>query len=690
MNRMTPRTRALLGLVAVGAVAVATDLWWLRADHRPQAWDQSVHLTSAEHYRRMTWRERVVHFSDEHRYYPPLVALVGAAAGGVCGNTADGFTTAMLPFLLLLLAATYRLGLAVHRGDRLAALAGAALVVGAPLVARESRQFMYDMPLAALVAATAWALGESPWRGRRWVGVGVLIGLGMLVKWTFPFYTLAPLALSLAGSRAGARARRGVAAKAVALGFVVCAGWYLPNFNFLRHALFHAAYTGSDIVDAPLASWGAILFYPVALPSMIGWPAVLLAVAGAVALVRAPATRRWAWTVVVPLVIVTLLRNKQPRYFMPALPFILVGVGAAVQWITAPARRRWAAWGLTALAAVQFVVVAVRVAPPSDAAWPHAEVAKELAVRAWPGAELVVNAEEADLNQHTFEFELARLGLGVHVMPQDEGPGLADFAVTRSTRPHVTDRLYSELQRWPLADGSAEVLLRRNEIHDRELLRRNLAGMLRSQLGASRLEVSLGMWRDGTLLAGFNAERAHVILHADGVDLDLPVSDLAVGLGRVRERVGLSASATGWTMERVRVGRGSIAEADLDLLIRGVGAHPHAAGVRIFSRPLRSLLGRLRDPHLVLEKDRIVLAGRLWGVPLRLGAVLAHWHGGLQLWWTGVGWGLLDIRIPSLWIGRLPNLDIFAPEALTKPRLTFDQVRVFPGKVVFLGPIPVH
>ena len=81
-----------------------------------------------------------------------------------------------------------------YAGGRGVGLMSALLVGLLPMVMAMARLFYTELPLAALVALNLLALAKSEdFRRRGWsIAWGVSLGIGMLVKWALPIYTLLP------------------------------------------------------------------------------------------------------------------------------------------------------------------------------------------------------------------------------------------------------------------------------------------------------------------------------------------------------------------------------------------------------------------------------------------------------------------------------------------------------------------
>jgi 4-amino-4-deoxy-L-arabinose transferase-like glycosyltransferase len=97
-----------------------------------------------------------------------------------------------LVFMALLLGAVFRL--AKHYSSPWAGLIAVYITATMPLLYGLSRQYLVEYGLTALVTATIYYLVRSSWLRdvRKTCGLGVLCGLGLLMKVTFPVYVFLP------------------------------------------------------------------------------------------------------------------------------------------------------------------------------------------------------------------------------------------------------------------------------------------------------------------------------------------------------------------------------------------------------------------------------------------------------------------------------------------------------------------
>jgi len=225
------------------------------------------------------------------------------------------------------------------------------------MVAEQFHVFMLDAPLAALVAATVWLVLQSERFERVPIAAaaGVVVGLGLLSKQSFPLYVAGFVVFVLARG-GGWRNVRGFCAFG-ATAVLVAAPWYVAHAAELHQVLSDAStemhippLARPPLLTTANATWyfwaltNGVLFTPLLVLALIG------IVTGAVGVVR----RRPKREVTVELlgglalafVAITIMPHKDVRYAMPLMVFIAVlGTG----WI-ARMRPRLRTIGIAALA----------------------------------------------------------------------------------------------------------------------------------------------------------------------------------------------------------------------------------------------------------------------------------------------------------------------------------------------------
>lgn len=366
---LSERTAHILVAVLWVAHACANFLW-LKVDTRPPYWDTAGHvITTLNAAQRLLVHDLGGAFRSAYggSVYPPLVYLVSAPFGALLWPTADVFTGVITGFLALLLYATYRIGRAL--GGRSVGLLAAFTISMAPIIYGLSRHFLLDVPLTALVALSVWLLLEivrrADWRVA--AAGGLVLGLGLLTKWTFVFFVAGPF-LVIAIDASGGRARRVLWCLALAalIGAVVGAPWYVASWGTQLATLREvnvAAYpvAEGDPIVGSVASW---MYYVQALLNhQFLLPLTVLLIIAVVVLARdrqgpwrSSVTMRVliAW-LVVSFLVFALIYNKDERFTIPLLPALALFTALGIARVRRLVLRRVLIVLIVACTAVQFV-----------------------------------------------------------------------------------------------------------------------------------------------------------------------------------------------------------------------------------------------------------------------------------------------------------------------------------------------
>jgi 4-amino-4-deoxy-L-arabinose transferase-like glycosyltransferase len=181
----------------------------------------------------------------QDQFRPPLFGFSMAIMYHLFGVSADVAVMVNVVYLFVLLAASY--GIGTRLGGRCLGMLSAILVASIPLVFAMTRYSYFEFSLTALTALGVYCLLACERFERRSVaiGLGLSLGLGLLVKRTFPVFVLG--AGGVVFFQAGLPRKLGIQAKiafrlrgrtrprwrdiglAIAGGALLTALWYLPN-----------------------------------------------------------------------------------------------------------------------------------------------------------------------------------------------------------------------------------------------------------------------------------------------------------------------------------------------------------------------------------------------------------------------------------------------------------------------------
>lgn len=240
---------------------------------------------------------------------------------------------------------------ALRRIDPDAAWAPMLVVVASAMVWLAVAQYGWDLLCAAAVLqALSWLHRADAFADRRATLLfGLWVGVGVLTKYTFPFFVWLP---SLwAARRLGDPARRANLARAVGVAALVVAPWLVLNAPafaaYLGRSLGPGAEAAVEVSRAGAGrfSLASLSLYPLALKDAVGWPGLVVLLGAGIAGARhVPAVG--ALAALGGLAVLSVLEQSQDRYALPAL------VAGATLALAVPRLR----WGLEVFVGV-FVVL---------------------------------------------------------------------------------------------------------------------------------------------------------------------------------------------------------------------------------------------------------------------------------------------------------------------------------------------
>lgn len=211
-----------------------------------------------------------------------------------------------------------------------AGFAAAAFVALAPAAVKASAIALPDMAAVALgTASLAYGVRfvREP-KLRYFVISGFILGLAAAAKYHALLYAPALISCALLTGDAGPKRVKALVAGAAAAGaafLLACPFAVLDAPAFVSDLTFMARRPGMvRWLPSPAYVFGTTL------PLTFGWPLLVLAVAGAVSLVR----RRDRFSLVIalaaaPFIIAALIRPLPPRHLLPLVPPLAVAAGAA-------------------------------------------------------------------------------------------------------------------------------------------------------------------------------------------------------------------------------------------------------------------------------------------------------------------------------------------------------------------------
>jgi hypothetical protein len=305
--------------------------------------------------------------------YPPLTPALGRLELVLFGESLVGFRffAALAQCVAMLLAGLIARELGGRRGAQvLAALA----VAATPFSLLTGSEFMYTAFDGLWWVLLAWLALRLATRGdpRGWLGIGLVIGLGMLTRYT--------MLVCVAGLVVGVLAtplRRQLATPWPWLGAAVSLLVFLPNawWQFTHGFVSYDFLQGIHARDVRIGRTDGFLLqqlYANTGPLLVP---LWLAGLGWLALARAARPYRvLAWLYVVPLLLFWLAKGRS-YYLAPAYPMLLAAGAVALERGLARRRPRSARWARAAVAGGVVIAfsmaaaVALPWAPVNSAGW---------------------------------------------------------------------------------------------------------------------------------------------------------------------------------------------------------------------------------------------------------------------------------------------------------------------------------
>jgi hypothetical protein len=412
---------------AAAAFALGATAWHIARNAAPPSWDDAWYLEVS--FRlwnalKVSPRAFTREYLDAFRIKAPLISLIPLPLYALFGPGERVAVWANLPLAALAAWAWSRAAAEWWRGQaraRDAAALGGALAALLPLAYGLSRVFFVETLLSCLLGLFAWRCAAAkPGVKAEGVRLGVLLGLGLLAKVSFP--------LLAAGFVWPARERLKPHAKiALGVGALIAATWYLENAPYVLGFAWSAGFGRVARDYSGAGGWGDRLGWLAAIARHgLSWPlaAAMGAVGSASAVVergRLGAGARTALWGLTPLLVYAASSNHETRMIAPLLPVLALLAARAAVSLPEPAPRALAAaallgTGLWTCADQTFRAGPERAlsfngAPSSDAGWDRGALVDAAARAAGPGAVAAVALEHRNLNANNLSSLAAARGL---------------------------------------------------------------------------------------------------------------------------------------------------------------------------------------------------------------------------------------------------------------------------------------
>lgn len=346
--RMMDRTVCLSFAMVVVAL-VGLSAYWIVRDTAAPSWDQAWYLEHAVRFWRTLKNDGVVPFlavfARSFGIKAPLISVLPLPFFSLFGPGEDVALIANLCMIALLNVSLF--GIVGHVSSARNAPLTAFIAGTMPLMFTCSHEFLVECGLTALVTLWIYLLLKSDLfsvTGYK-VLLGIVLGLGLLMKVSFPLYVCGPAMVALLARIRRHSFRRLVpvlqdVSLVAVIGYAVASIWYVPNFPSVMRFAFSTSFgkiAGEYGMGSPwslvtmmrylrqVANYGISLYY-----------AALFCIALAIWFSRKVRTKQrpaidttrlvaLAW-LLVPLAVCIVGKNKDIRYLAPSLPVVALAI----------------------------------------------------------------------------------------------------------------------------------------------------------------------------------------------------------------------------------------------------------------------------------------------------------------------------------------------------------------------------
>jgi hypothetical protein len=346
LKRYFHRDTALIvgGLGLIIVVAASLNLILVSHNGRPPIYDYATYLSESvkafDAIRSGSFPHLLSAIANPYR--PPLVQLSALPFYMVFGTEYRSALLANLLYLIILIICTYKLTKTVSRSTG-AALAASGIICFIPGVICFDRVFGLDFPSMALVSAGLYfTIANKDYNSlSRSVVLGVVLGLGMLTKWSY-FFFVAPLVVAeLIRYRQSINLKNLLISMGIAAIVALPWYWYAIGHGLIQSLIHFGWGAGAKAYAASgnLFDLTSLLYYPRNLVTHIIGPLfsiglLFILCLSAIKLIKRPEPgqdhhdRNLALSLVasvlVPLIVFILLEDKSVRFILPAVPCLLV------------------------------------------------------------------------------------------------------------------------------------------------------------------------------------------------------------------------------------------------------------------------------------------------------------------------------------------------------------------------------
>ena len=328
------RNSVYIYFILLTAFLIITSVIWLKIDTRPPAWDESIHLNLTLDYLELIRSHPpnlLIQLLDISSYYPPLYHLLVVPFHIIFGISEDNFIFVNIIFMVILLFSVWQIGKKVYSDNF--GLISASILSAYPIIQWSFHRPLLDLPITAMVMFTIYIyLITEEFSNRKYsVLLGIVIGLSMLIKWSYVFFISVPMTIYfiklLKDKFSGISKEQKLLnfCSVIIIATVIMAPWYL------RHCIqllikFNANMKGAILSekDPNIFSISSFIYYiRFLLPQLNIWFLGLFIVGTVIFFYKWNKSNIelliWLFS---GYISITLVANKDIRFSMPLLPLV--------------------------------------------------------------------------------------------------------------------------------------------------------------------------------------------------------------------------------------------------------------------------------------------------------------------------------------------------------------------------------
>ncbi|MBS1493522.1 MAG: glycosyltransferase family 39 protein [Bacteroidetes bacterium] len=433
-----------------------SSLFWYYLGHKPLYWDSADHLSySLDSYKALsnsnTFSDLLTNLLDVSWYYPPLVYWASIPFHAIFGqNDFAGFLE-MTFFLLLLVYSVYQIGKRIYNEE--AGVFAAFCISMFPIVSEYTRDYMLDLPLAAMIAAAVYSLIRTNDFSSRAGSIrfGVMLGLGMLTKWTVILFLIVPVIYYLKECFVLTAKKSRIIVNfllSVIIALIVSLPWYLRNIvQILTNRL-------NELERGNLSLTENIFYYLKIIPGQISLLLTILFIVSIFLFFKNSfflKKRLLLYWLIGSYVLITIINFKLPRFSIALLiPLSILFSGMLFYGENEPKKRNLFVKIFTAAAVLNFIffsflnpginfalpVIDTQVVTnitPDKTNWKNAEVIKvisdDMKSRGKQKANLRLLSEEENFNSSTLRYYAKLVNAPINILGADGFPFFSDYTI---------------------------------------------------------------------------------------------------------------------------------------------------------------------------------------------------------------------------------------------------------------------